>query len=62
MESDVRVGFLKRVAPEVRNGGQRGISGRDIPKMQRPRNKKEHSMFNGLNGVKNGGRMLVTKG
>lgn len=62
MGTDVRVGFLEGVAPELRNGGQRGISGGGIQKMQRPRNKKELSVFNGLNGIKNGWRMLVTKG
>lgn len=53
MGPDVQVGFLEGMAPELRNGAQKGVSRGDIEKMQRPRNKKEHNLFNGLRGIKN---------
>lgn len=62
MGPDVRVGFLEGMAPELRNGAQKGVSRGDIETMQRPRNKKEHNLFNALRGIKNAWRMVVSKG
>lgn len=56
MGPDVRVGFLERMALELRNGRQKSVLGGDIQKMQgrvQPRNKKEYSLFNGLRDTKN---------
>lgn len=61
MGSEVRVDFLEGTAPQLSNEGQKGVSGEDNPKMQRPRDRKEHDLFNGLEGVKNGWRKLVSK-
>ena len=60
--SEIRVGLLQRMIPELNNEGQKVVSGGNNQKMQRLRHKKEHGAFDGLKGCRNEWRKLRSKG
>lgn len=61
MKSEIGVHFLKGMAPELSKEQQKSVFWGAQGITKRCNDKKEHSVLNGLKGVKNGWRKLVSK-